>query len=74
MEKVSYYVYILASNRGTLYTGVTNDLLRRVKEHRDGFGSIFTKKYAVHRLIYSEEFQYVEQAIEMEKKIKSWSR
>ena len=53
----TYYVYVLASKRnGTLYIGVTNDIVRRVWEHREGLVAGFTKKYAVKMLVYFEEF------------------
>jgi putative endonuclease len=52
-----FYVYILASmKRGTLYIGVTNDIARRLSEHRAGIGGVFTKRYGVLRLVYYEEF------------------
>ncbi|MGH2626320.1 MAG: GIY-YIG nuclease family protein, partial [Anaerolineales bacterium] len=54
MER-SYFVYILSSATGTLYTGVTNDLERRPEEHRTGVGSKFTARYGVKRLVYWEE-------------------
>ncbi len=55
MEEKHYYVYILASkNYGTLYTGVTNNLLRRIYQHKEGLVEGFTKKYYVHRLVYYE--------------------
>ncbi|MDX5364905.1 MAG: GIY-YIG nuclease family protein [Alphaproteobacteria bacterium] len=58
---MSYFVYILASRKhGTLYIGVTNDLARRVWEHREGIGSKFTKKYRVHRLVYAEPYDEIE--------------
>lgn len=68
------YVYILASKpRGTLYVGVTSDLVRRVYEHRTGAVEGFTKKYAVHRLVYFEAFDGIESAITREKCIKKWN-
>ena len=71
----SYYVYILASKRnGTLYTGVTNNLLRRVWEHKNELVSGFTKKYGVHTLVYYEQTEDLESAILREKRIKKWSR
>jgi putative endonuclease len=57
-----------------LYTGVTNDLLRRVEEHRSGKGAKFTSRYNLAKLVYYEVFQYVEDAILREKQIKSGSR
>ena len=74
MEK-AYWVYILASALGgTLYIGVTNDLVRRVYEHRMGLADGFTKKYAVHRLVYFEQYNDVELAIQREKRLKKWNR
>jgi putative endonuclease len=71
----SYYVYILASRiGGTLYIGVTNDLIRRVAEHRLKLVDSFTKKYEVHRLVYFEQFDDVENAISREKRLKKWNR
>jgi putative endonuclease len=70
-----YWVYILASRvGGTLYIGVTNDLVRRIYEHREGLVDGFTKKYALHRLVYFEQFDDVENAIRREKRLKSWNR
>ena len=70
-----FYVYILASGfHGTLYVGVTNDLVRRVFEHRNGAIPGFTKKYAVHRLVYFETHTDIEEAILREKRIKRWLR
>jgi putative endonuclease len=70
-----YYVYVLASRRyGTLYIGVTNDLRRRMEEHRLGLGSEFVKKYRVHRLVYVEPFESAEDAIRREKQLKKWNR
>jgi len=70
-----FWVYILASGLGgTLYIGVTNDLVRRVYEHREGLAEGFTKKYAVHRLVHFEQFDDVENAIQRENRLKSWNR
>jgi putative endonuclease len=76
MSKTSnYWVYILASRiGGTLYIGVTNDLVRRVHEHREKFADGFTKKYDVHHLVYFEQFDDAEIAIRREKKSKKWNR
>ncbi|MCX2725501.1 GIY-YIG nuclease family protein [Roseibium salinum] len=72
---MAYFVYILASRmNGTLYVGVTNDLARRVEEHRQGIGSGFTRKNAVHRLVHAEGFDQIEDAIGMEKRLKKWRR
>jgi putative endonuclease len=70
-----YYVYILASRKhGTLYVGVTNDLARRVLEHRSGKASSFTKEHQVFRLVFFERFDRVDEAIAMEKRLKRWHR
>ena len=70
-----YWVYILASRRnGTLYVGVTNDLIRRAQEHREGLVPGFTKRYGVKRLVYYEAHDTVVAAIQREKNIKHWSR
>jgi len=73
---MAYYVYILTNkNKNVLYTGVTNDLIRRVYEHKQHFDkSSFTSKYNVTNLVYFEETTDVKSAIEREKQIKSWSR
>jgi len=71
----SYYVYILASQRnGTLYVGVTSDLLRRICEHKSRLAEGFTAKYHVHRLVYFEQCESAEAAILREKQIKNWHR
>ncbi|SDO00318.1 GIY-YIG nuclease family protein [Afipia sp. GAS231] len=71
----SYYVYILASRiGGTLYIGVTNDIIRRVGEHRLELTKGFTKKYEVHKLVYFEQFDDIENAIKREKRLKKWNR
>ena len=70
-----YYVYILASEcRGTLYIGVTNDLIRRMHEHKNGLIDGFTKKYNVHNLVYFQQCEYVESVIQREKQLKAWHR
>lgn len=72
---MSFYVYILASRKhGTLYIGVTNDLARRVWEHRQGVGSAFARKYKVYMLVYAERFEAAENAIQREKTMKEWPR
>jgi putative endonuclease len=70
-----YYVYILASKRrGTLYIGVTNDLIRRMNEHKNGLMEGFTKKYKVHTLVYFQQCENVESVIQREKQLKAWRR
>jgi putative endonuclease len=66
----SYFVYILTNRTRTLYVGVTNDLLRRVYEHRSGEIPGFTSKYKIHRLVYFEEFFDIRQAIRGRKKLR----
>jgi len=68
-------VYILASQRnGTLYIGVTSDLVRRVWEHRNDLVDGFTKRYGVHRLVYFEQHSDMATAIQREKQLKKWNR
>jgi|SRR6185437_6337291 putative endonuclease len=75
MEPRSFYVYILASGiGGTLYIGVTNDLVRRVGEHKLKITKGFTKKYGVHKLVYYEQFDDAENAIRREKQLKKYNR
>ena len=69
-----YYIYIVTNASRTLYTGVTNDLQRRVYEHKSGRGSVFTKKYRITRLVYHEAYNDVRNAIAREKQIKGWRR
>lgn len=72
---MAYYVYILAKKkRGTFYTGVTNDLIRRVWEHKEGLADGFTKKYGIKLLVYFETYDDIETAILREKIIKKWKR
>ncbi|WP_263417360.1 GIY-YIG nuclease family protein [Terriglobus albidus] len=73
-EEHHYYVYILANRSRTLYTGVTNQLVRRIEAHRDGSGSAFTNRYSIHRLVYFEHFTDIRMAIRREKQIKGWLR
>jgi len=69
------YVYILASRRnGTLYIGVTSDLIKRVHQHREGEVEGFSSKYDVHRLVYYETFDQIDEAIKREKVLKKWRR
>jgi putative endonuclease len=75
MRDHSYVVYILASKpNGTLYIGVTNDLVRRVQEHREGLVPGFTKRYGVKSLVYFEHHCDINTAIMREKRIKRWLR
>ena len=71
-----YYVYILANRTNvTIYTGVTNDLERRLWEHRNDLDpKSFTARYQVHKLVYFEETTDIDAALNREKQIKSWSR
>ncbi|MCA9385216.1 GIY-YIG nuclease family protein [Candidatus Dojkabacteria bacterium] len=72
---MEYYVYILASKRnGTLYIGVTNDLSRRVYEHRRSKGKSFSSKYLINKLVYYEEFDSISDALQREKVLKKWYR
>jgi putative endonuclease len=70
-----FYVYILCSKRnGTLYTGVTSDLVKRVYEHKNNLVDGFTKKYNVHNLVWYEIHESAESAMTREKQIKKWKR
>lgn len=71
----TYYVYILASQKnGTLYIGVTNDLMRRVYEHKNNLVKGFSMQYNVHQLVYFEEGNDINTAILREKQLKKWKR
>ena len=74
MKNHNYYVYIMASDSGTLYIGVTNDLTRRVSEHQLGVVEGFTKKYNCHKLVFYENYSDIKQAIAREKQLKRWGR
>jgi putative endonuclease len=72
---MTYWVYILASGPGgTLYIGVTNNLVRRVYEHREGLAEGFTKRYQIKTLVYFEPHETIAAALQPEKNIKQWSR
>ena len=74
LEK-NYYIYIMASKRnGTLYIGVTNDLIRRAHEHRNDLFSSFTKRYHAHSLVYFEQTCDIDAALNREKQLKKWRR
>jgi putative endonuclease len=71
----AYYVYILASKKnGTLYIGVTSDLIKRIFEHKRGLVEGFTKRYNVDKLVYYEKTDSIEEAIRQEKRLKKWKR
>ena len=71
----SFYVYMLCSGRnGTLYIGVTSDLIKRVYEHKNNLADGFTKRYNVHSLVWYEVYASAELAIQREKQIKKWQR
>jgi putative endonuclease len=69
-----YYVYLVASRTRVLYCGVTNDICRRVAEHRAGSIAGFSAKYLCQRLVWYERYQYINNAIDREKQIKRWNR
>jgi putative endonuclease len=69
-----FWVYIMASKSRRIYTGVTNDIERRVKEHKSGEIEGFTQRYRIDRLVYRERFHYIGNAIAREKEIKGWDR
>ena len=72
---MAYFVYIIASQRhGTLYIGVTNNLIRRVYEHREKITPGFTSKYNVNRLVWFDQTDSIEAAIQHEKRLKHWQR
>ena len=70
----SFYVYIMASRSRVLYVGVTNDLARRVNEHKQSLVAGFTSRYRITRLVYFEEFADIRDAITREKELKGWVR
>jgi len=75
MEEKNYYVYLMTSKNNTvIYTGVTNDLARRVYEHKNKVIKGFTSRYNINKLVYYEEFNDINDAIDREKQIKGGSR
>jgi len=70
----TYFVYIMTNRSKTLYAGVTNNLIRRVREHKMGMGSGFTARYKLDRPVHFERFEDIRNAIEREKTIKGWVR
>ncbi len=75
MREHLYFVYMLASRRnGTLYIGVTNDIMRRTWEHKNDLVEGFTKKYGVHILVWYELYEDIHEAIAREKRMKRWNR
>lgn len=70
----TYFVYIIGNSRPTLYIGVTNNLVRRVYEHKNNLTDGFTKKYKLHKLLYFENFNNIKDAIAREKQLKHWNR
>ncbi len=74
VRRRSFFVYIMSSRYGVLYTGVTNDIDRRVYEHKTKESPGFTRRYNVTRLVYFEEYSSTSDAIAREKQIKGWSR
>jgi putative endonuclease len=72
---VQYYIYILASKKnGTLYVGVTSDLIKRIYEHKNDLVEGFTRKYSIHNLVYFETTESIESSIMREKQLKKWNR
>ncbi len=74
MKQHNYYVYIMASATGVIYVGVTNDLIRRVEEHKNEIVEGFSKKYKTNELVYYEYFRDIKYAIAREKELKGWRR
>ena len=73
-EPKTYFVYIMSNRSKTLYTGVTNNLMRRVREHKESRASHFTTRYKLDRLVYFERFEDIQNAIDRETEIKGWLR
>ena len=73
-REYNFYVYLMASKSGTLYVGMTNNLQRRVWEHKNNINEGFTKRYSCHKLVYYEHYNYVYDAINREEQIKRWRR
>jgi len=72
---MSAYIYIMSNKQeGTLYVGVTSNLIKRVHEHKNSFIDSFTQKYNLKRLVYYEVYENIEEAIKREKQLKNWKR
>ena len=72
---MNYYVYIITNKHNTvLYIGVTNDIVRRIYEHKNGLVDGFSKKYNLYKLVYAEEYNNINDAISREKQLKGWKR
>jgi putative endonuclease len=69
-----YYVYLMRCEDGSIYTGITNDLARRFREHREGTGGHYTRSHKVTKIVHTEEFKTRSEALEREAEIKSWRR
>lgn len=69
-----YYVYIIGNNHPTLYIGVTSNLVRRIYEHKNKVVDSFTSRYKIHKLLYYEVFEDINEAIQREKHLKHWKR
>jgi putative endonuclease len=75
IQNMEYYIYILANKRnGTLYVGVTSNLIKRIYEHKNDLVEGFTKQYGIHQLVYFEQTGSIDSAIVREKQIKKWRR
>ncbi|MFA5175607.1 MAG: GIY-YIG nuclease family protein [Patescibacteria group bacterium] len=74
-KKRKFYAYILSNKKnGTLYIGITNNLIRRIYEHKNNLVEGFTKKYNVHNLVFYEQYDNINDAISREKQMKKWNR
>ena len=74
MPKPMYFVYLLKCKNGTIYTGITTDIERRFKEHRDGKGGAYTRSRKVKKVLYTEKYRTRSKAQKREYEIKSWDR
>jgi putative endonuclease len=73
-EDYNFFVYILSNRSHTLYIGLTNNLQKRLSQHREGTAGSFTARYKIMRLVYFERLQYINNAINREKELKHWTR